>query len=189
MSIEVPSGASPKKGRRTSIPLLIGFVILGIGAYYAGPTVMTYAMFYQEQWSQSEVSAAVNVGGRYGPNGPPGAESVSSAGSGQAPGAESGAAGGPPPGGGRGNFDPEAFFVTQDADNNGKLEGSEISERMQARMADIDKDKDGALSKEEFMSGNQRGRGRARPEGESTPAETPASPAIDVNNPPPLQGK
>ena len=40
---------TPTKGRSTSIPLLIAFGVLGVAAYFAGPTVMAYAFFYQEQ--------------------------------------------------------------------------------------------------------------------------------------------
>lgn len=187
MSTEINSEGLPKKRRRTSIPLLIVMILLGIGAYYAGPTVMIYAIYFQEQWARSEVYASQTAGGRGGPSVLPGSAGMTAAG----PDVEAGSAeaGGPPPGG-RGNFDPSAFFVTQDADGNGKLEGKEISERMQARMAEIDTDKDGALTKEEFMAGAPRGRGRARPEGDSAPSpEQPATPAIDVNNPPLLQAK
>jgi hypothetical protein len=37
-----------KKQRGTSLPLLIGLIILGIIGYYAGPTIMTYAFYLQE---------------------------------------------------------------------------------------------------------------------------------------------
>ena len=37
-----------KKRRGTSLPLLIGLIILGIIGYYAGPTIMTYAFYLQE---------------------------------------------------------------------------------------------------------------------------------------------
>ena len=37
-----------KKGRGTSVPLVIGLLILGVGGYYAGPTLMTYAFYLQE---------------------------------------------------------------------------------------------------------------------------------------------
>ena len=55
-------------------------------------------------------------------------------------------------GGGGGPPDREAFFASRDADGNGKLEGNEISERMQARLAELDTDADGAISKEEFLA-------------------------------------
>jgi hypothetical protein len=37
-----------KKRRGTSLPLLIGFLILGVIGYYAGPTIMKYAFYLQE---------------------------------------------------------------------------------------------------------------------------------------------
>ncbi|MDX1928178.1 MAG: hypothetical protein SFV81_16745 [Pirellulaceae bacterium] len=37
-----------KKGRGTSVPLIIGLLILGVGGYYAGPTLMTYVFYVQE---------------------------------------------------------------------------------------------------------------------------------------------
>lgn len=79
-----------------------------------------------------------------------------------------GGAGGPPGaggGGGRGGFDPGAFFARMDQDENGKLTGDEIPGRMKENLADIDTDKDDAISKEEFlanmakMSGGRGGRG------------------------------
>jgi hypothetical protein len=37
-----------KKRRGTSVTLIIGLLILGVGGYYAGPTLMTYAFYLQE---------------------------------------------------------------------------------------------------------------------------------------------
>lgn len=62
-----------------------------------------------------------------------------------------GAGGGPGGGGGQG-FDPAAMFARMDANSDGKLAGDEISERMKDRVAAMDKDSDGAISKEEFLS-------------------------------------
>ncbi|MCH8149450.1 MAG: EF-hand domain-containing protein, partial [Planctomycetes bacterium] len=66
-------------------------------------------------------------------------------------------------GGGRGgrNFDPAEFFKRQDADGDGKLSGDEISERMRGRVDQMDTDKDGAITLEEFRKGMSRG-GRGR---------------------------
>ena len=40
---------NPSKGRPTSIPLLICVGLLGLGAAFAGPTVMTYYFLFQEE--------------------------------------------------------------------------------------------------------------------------------------------
>ena len=37
-----------KKRRGTSLPLLIGFVILGVVGYFAGPTIMKWGFYLQE---------------------------------------------------------------------------------------------------------------------------------------------
>jgi HlyD family secretion protein len=82
-------------------------------------------------------------------------------------GAPGGATAGGPPGGGRGpggGGDRGAIFAGMDKNSDGKLAGDEISEQMQSRVADLDNDKDGAISKEEFMSaprGNRGGGGGA----------------------------
>ena len=43
------NASNPIKGRPTSFPLLIAFGVLGVAAYYAGPTVMAYAFLFQEE--------------------------------------------------------------------------------------------------------------------------------------------
>ena len=45
-----------------------------------------------------------------------------------------------------------AVFTEKDKNGDGKLTGDEIDERMQSRLKEIDKDADGAISKEEFLS-------------------------------------
>ncbi|MCH8243030.1 MAG: PQQ-binding-like beta-propeller repeat protein, partial [Planctomycetes bacterium] len=72
---------------------------------------------------------------------------------------------------GRGGFDPAEFFKRQDADGDGKLSGDEISERMRGRMEQMDKDKDGSITLEEFRSGMSRGSGRGRGGGAGNPRE------------------
>lgn len=62
-----------------------------------------------------------------------------------------------------GGFDPAAMFKQRDANGDGKLSGDELSERMRARLSEMDSDKDGALTLEEFQKGIGRmfgGRGR-----------------------------
>lgn len=78
-------------------------------------------------------------------------------------GGSSGPGGGGP--GGGGGFDPEAIFAERDADGDGKLTGEEISERMRGRLDDIDTDKDGSVTKEEFLAGMSQFRGRGGPGG------------------------
>lgn len=103
-------------------------------------------------------------------------------GGGGGPGGPGGGGRGGPGGGGRGNFDPSAFFARMDQNSDGKLAGDEINERMKDRVADIDTDKDGAISKDEFVAdmtkrmasgqfgggggGGGRGRGGRGPGGE-----------------------
>ena len=60
--------------------------------------------------------------------------------------------GGASGGGARRNFDPEQIFADRDKDMDGLLTGAEISERMQSRVGQMDIDKDGAISKEEFVT-------------------------------------
>ncbi len=84
-------------------------------------------------------------------------------------------AGGPPgaggrgPGGGGAGFDRGAFFTSMDKNGDGKLSGDEIDERMQSRVPEMDKDKDGAISKEEFLSAPRRGPGGGGPGGGGAP--------------------
>lgn len=54
------------------------------------------------------------------------------------------------------SFDPEAMFTERDMDKDGFLSGDEISERMQSRVEALDEDKDGAISKNEFLASMQR---------------------------------
>ena len=57
---------------------------------------------------------------------------------------------GPAAGGDRGRLDPAAFFESRDSDGNGVLAGDEIPAWMDQRLADIDTNGDGEISKAEM---------------------------------------
>lgn len=134
MTTEMTNG---KKPRGTSLPLVIGVVVLGLIGYFAGPSIMTYIFYLQERiyinerWSQKPAKSPTA----------PAAQTPETTAE-----PNSGAGGG-------GNMNPEELFARRDADSNGKLEGDEISERMQSRVEELDKDGDKAISKEEFVAG------------------------------------
>jgi hypothetical protein len=54
---------------------------------------------------------------------------------------------------GRGGFDPAQIFKRRDADGDGQLRGAELAGPWQERLLQLDSDKDGAISLEEFQSG------------------------------------
>jgi len=81
-------------------------------------------------------------------------------------GADSGEGGNGGQGSGRGSFDPEEMFDERDKDMDGLLSGDEISDRMQSRLASMDEDEDGAISKEEFLAAMQRFRSSQGERGE-----------------------
>ncbi|HUP82265.1 MAG TPA: EF-hand domain-containing protein [Pirellula sp.] len=156
---------NPTKGRPTSIPLLICVGLLGLAAALAGPTVMTYYFFYQEE---AKAQAIYKSAGNPSASGPGGVAT--------SPGRS--AVGGTPVGGDGQRRDPEEIFKQRDENANGKLDGSEISERMQARMVTVDKNGDGVISKEEFMEGMQRRAG-----GDTLPAATELKPDTAKDQP------
>ena len=51
---------------------------------------------------------------------------------------------------GRGGFDPSVFFRRRDTNNDGKLSGEEIPERMRGNLGRMDTDGDGAVTLVEF---------------------------------------
>ena len=100
--------------------------------------------------------------------------------------------GGPGGGGPGGGFDPAAIFDRRDENKDDKLTGEELSGRLQDRVAQLDTDSDGEISREEFMEGMQnafagggQGRGgeggRVRPEIEDDEAgdEKPADEKVE----------
>jgi hypothetical protein len=142
---------APKK-RGTSLVLLIAFCCLGVAGYYAGPTILTYTFLLQEKY----IAATRQNGGWFStasdapiePSSDP--SQLESTANGPEIAGSSGENGSE---GNEGGFDPDSVFLRRDADGNGKLEGEEITERIQGRITELDKDGDGAVSKEEFLSG------------------------------------
>ena len=165
-----PDGVSPTKTSLVSIRFLLLAGLLA-GVAIAGPWIMFQVMVMQEQTKTEATPAAPKKTTESAP-----AES---------PAETSDDGGGEQPGGGQrgggGQFDPEAFFATRDEDNNGKLEGDEISERMQEGVDQIDTDKDGAISKEEFLARMQnRGGAGGRGGGQATDGQQrPDRPTFD----------
>ncbi len=135
-----------EKNRPTSIPFVTGVCSFGIASllFDVGPRSMTYVMFLQEHAiTNAQTAAAYKVlreGGpiEIDPNTPR-----------QPFGQMAGGGGGPP--------NREEIFKNRDADGNDKLEGAEISDRMQARLAEMDTDADGAISKDEFLNAPRPG--------------------------------
>ncbi len=83
------------------------------------------------------------------------------------------------PGSPRGPFDPEEFFKRMDKDSDGAISKEEAPGRMQEHFDDIDSDKDGKLSKDELKAHREKrmsGRGsRPGPDGPGGPRpERPA---------------
>jgi outer membrane protein assembly factor BamB len=59
-------------------------------------------------------------------------------------------------GGPGGGFDPAEIFRRRDANGDGKLMGDEIDERLRDRIEQVDTDRDGAITQEEFVGGMSR---------------------------------
>ncbi len=149
---------NPIKGRATSFPLLIAFGVLGTAAYFAGPTVMAYVFLFQEEAKSRAIYESTRKSNAQG------LAEVSART--ETPTQVGGRSEGP-----RGAMpDPEELFKRRDVNGDGKLEGSEISERMQSRVAELDKDGDGAISKEEFLA-------ERRPGGN---ANSPSAPPVEA---------
>lgn len=70
-----------------------------------------------------------------------------------------------PPRGGPGGFNPVEMFDTQDANNDDKLTGDEIPDRMRQRLDDVDTDGDGEVSREEIEAMAERYRHGGPPRG------------------------
>jgi hypothetical protein len=151
--------SSPGTKKRSPIsPLfLVGAIgVLAVG-YFAGPSIMTYVMYLQEESAKSNTPIANE---KIAPR----PEGLSFGGT--TPGASS------PGGENRGNppADPEARFAELDQDSDGILAGEELSERMSQRLDEIDTDGDGSISKAEFMARFQSQPGASSDE-DSPPSE------------------
>ncbi len=151
-SVETPA----KVAKRSSLPVLVGVIVVAVGLYFGIPYVITNMMVLDEQ-----AKAKAKLAESLIPNTSTEVEPTS--GVKKMPlGASAGGGGGA--GGPTGERpDPEEAFKSRDKDGNGKLEGAEISERMQGRMEQIDKDSDGAVSKEEFLAAIQARQAPATP--------------------------
>ncbi len=166
-----------------SLPFVVVVAILGIGAYFAAPWLMAQYFYRVGDLGKPELND--QLASDESTN----TDSANETGDG---GRQRGGEGGP-----GGGFDPDAIFARRDADNNGVLEGEELSGRMSERVAEIDKDSDGIVTKEEFLAGMQgfggRGgsRGAASGENRSRPAaddaaDTPPHPSdTEPNTDPP----
>lgn len=142
-----------------SLPFILTAGVLALAVFFAAPTAMTY-LFYLTNNVASNTSTA---------SGDESSDMATDDSSNSGNEEQSASPEGESRSGRGGGFDREAFFAERDTDGNDKLEGDEISERMRERMADADADKDGAISKEEFMaSAGQRGGGGGRPGGRPT---------------------
>ncbi len=187
------SGNEPKKVRSSTLPWLVGFAVLaGVVVIYR-ETILSNLIYTYEQreikrWaddfntkSRNDAAQSANAPAGAGGETARGKQPMSADGGG-------GAGGGGGRGSGRGPMTREQMeerFKQADADSNGKLEGDEISERMKPRVAEIDTDKDTAISLDEFVAALQA-RANARPAGEAPSGETPAS---GTETPPPAEPK
>jgi len=115
------------------------------------PDYSQYAVDLPEP-TQEEINLGESLGARDGGVGGSGADSGEGDNRGQ--------------GSSGGSFDPEQMFADQDKDMDGLLSGDEISERLRPRVAAMDEDEDGAISKEEFLAAMERFRSSRRERGE-----------------------
>lgn len=213
------------KRRSTSLPLLIGFVILGVVGYYTGPTIMTYAMLLQEKWIASANQAkdmrsplppnaktGSSIGGPTPPSEfdapsatpapgdtqPEGENKPSNEAAKVTPETNATTAAptstSPPPTSTPSSVTPkstdatpnhEELFAKRDTNSNGKIDGDEITEGLRSRMAQVDKDMDGTVSKEEYMAAVQArnssggGSGATPPTASAPPNDKPVLPKSD----------
>ena len=125
--------STPKK--RSSLPFIIGVVIVAAGAYFLVPFITTQMMLRDEQ-AKAKAKFEVSVK----PEEAPKVEIVVAPKKMEAekPGSTS--------------LDPEVFFKYLDKDSNGILEGAEVRGRVKDQLVVFDDDADGAVTKEEFAT-------------------------------------
>ena len=125
---------SPSK-KRSSLPLIVGVVVVAVAAYFIVPALTTNMMLMDEQ-----AKAKANFEASIKPEVAPKVEVVVAPKKSEAekPGSTS--------------LDPETYFKFLDKDGNGILEGSEIRGRVKDQMVVFDDDTDGSVTKVEFTT-------------------------------------
>ena len=135
MSSAEPYTENSTLKKRSSLPLILGVVVVAAGAYFLVPRITTQMMFLDEQ-AKAKAKFETSIK----PEEAPKVEIVVAPKKMEAekPGSTS--------------LDPEVFFKYLDKDGNGILEGSEIKGRVKDQMIVIDDDVDGSVTKEEFTT-------------------------------------
>jgi hypothetical protein len=155
--------STPSKRPLLSIRFLLVVVPIALIVFFAAPWVLTQWMYFQVKARYVEMEK-----NKFPKEVPATEATASEPGTGGASSSEKSS--------GRAARDPEAIFAQRDADSNGKIEGEEISERLKGRMEQLDSDKDGALSKEEFLAGMQRSGERAGGDATANQSSNPQLP-------------
>ena len=132
------------KGKRPliSLPFIVVVGALAIAGYYGGPWIMTRFMLMEEKQKANtitipdEFAELSQLARDLQAN--PNTEWKNDA-----------------MGGDEGDWDPETAFDEHDADNNGQLEGDEISGPLVESISELDTDADGIITKQEFLTAIQ----------------------------------
>jgi hypothetical protein len=135
------NAATPKK--RSSIPFLVGFALLAAALYFLIPFATRQAMVLDEQAkakAKLDQSLIQDTTGKIELSLTPKQMPTASM-------------GGPTKGPTRmKELDPAVYFKTLDKDGNEQLDKSEVSGRLKSLMSVLDKDSDGVISREEFVT-------------------------------------